>query len=453
VTVTPWGHADRLRSRQLRPGPGASREAVERNQRERLLGGMVASVARLSYEETRVADVLEVSGVSRNAFYKLFANKQDCFVATVEATLAMAMERAAAAYQQGGPWSTRLGRAFDLLVELIISQPAAARLCFVDIYAAGPEAVDVVDRKARELERMVMAAFDESPERAGMPRELVRAGLGGLRKIARTRLRRGTEGELAELAPGLLEWALSYRTPPRVLRRPRNPPPLPPPPANDDDPRERILIGFDAAVAEKGYPAVTLADVARHAAISLSTFYAHFESKEEAMLASLGRGAVRARAAILPSYQAAESWPYAVGVAFHQLFAFIATEPAMAMIGGVDAYAGGPQVLERRDQLNEAAQGFLARGFREHPDTNPVMAEAIASSVDALLFERLRSKGAERMYEAAPQATFLALVPFVGVDTACTVANAGGSLGPGVRRTAYSHVGDRSAQRTRRTAA
>lgn len=425
MTVTPWGRAGRLRSRQLRPGPGVSRAAIERNQRERLFGGMVIAIAEHGYEQTRVADVLEASGVSRNTFYKHFDNKHACFVATVEAILSLAMERVAAAYKREGPWTEQLGGAFESMVEMIVSQPAAARLCFVEIYAAGPEAIDVVDRLAGDLEEMVVLAFHCSPERAGMPRELIRAGVGGLRKIARTRLRLGTECELVDLAPGLLEWALGYSPPPQELRKPCRPLELPPEVLERDldDPRERVLVGLERAVAENGYPATTLADVARHGAISLTTFYAHFDSKEQAMLAGLERSSQHALAATLPAYRAAEDWPHAVAAAFEALFSFMAEEPAMASLGGVNAYAGGPPVLERRDQVNDAAQAFLQRGYREHPGTNPAASEAISASIDALLFDGLRRIGAERMYELAPEATYLTLVPFVGAETACAVAN------------------------------
>jgi Bacterial regulatory proteins, tetR family len=72
---TPWGSADELRERRLHPSNGMSREEVARNQRERLFGAMVAAVAEKGYEASTVADALELSGVSRSAFYEHFANK------------------------------------------------------------------------------------------------------------------------------------------------------------------------------------------------------------------------------------------------------------------------------------------------------------------------------------------------------------------------------------------
>ena len=61
------------------------REEAERNQRERLFAAMVASVAEKGYEATTVADLVELSGVSRSAFYRTSSDKEECFLAACEA--------------------------------------------------------------------------------------------------------------------------------------------------------------------------------------------------------------------------------------------------------------------------------------------------------------------------------------------------------------------------------
>jgi Bacterial regulatory proteins, tetR family len=81
MTETPWGDAGQLRSRKLAPGYRLPPESVARNQRWRLMAAMVAAVAERGYERTTVGDVVELSGVSRTAFYRHYANKEDCFVA------------------------------------------------------------------------------------------------------------------------------------------------------------------------------------------------------------------------------------------------------------------------------------------------------------------------------------------------------------------------------------
>ena len=68
----------------MRPGRGMPREEAERNHRERLFAAMVASVVEKGYEATRVADLVALSGISRSAFYRQFADKKECFLAAAE---------------------------------------------------------------------------------------------------------------------------------------------------------------------------------------------------------------------------------------------------------------------------------------------------------------------------------------------------------------------------------
>src|ERR1700761_2659831 len=85
MVKTPWGDAATLRARMMRPGRGTPRDEAERNQRERLFAAMVATVAEKGYEATTVADLVQLSGVSRSAFYRHFADKEECFLTAAEA--------------------------------------------------------------------------------------------------------------------------------------------------------------------------------------------------------------------------------------------------------------------------------------------------------------------------------------------------------------------------------
>src|SRR6476660_9647917 len=123
---TPWGDATELRARMLRPGRGMPREEADRNQRERLFAALVATVAEKGYEATTVADLVELSGVSRSAFYKQIGDKRECFLATIEALLEPAVEAAADVLTPGGeaPRDPAVAKAaFEGLIEGIVSQP------------------------------------------------------------------------------------------------------------------------------------------------------------------------------------------------------------------------------------------------------------------------------------------------------------------------------------------
>ncbi|MEX1141547.1 MAG: TetR/AcrR family transcriptional regulator [Thermoleophilaceae bacterium] len=427
MVVTPWGRSDELRSRKLRPGPGASREEVKANQRERLFGAMVAAVEERGYEKTRVADLLETSGVSRNTFYKHFGNKRECFFATVDAVTAAGSARVVAAYEgHDGTWDERLSAALLALVDLIVEHPAAGRLYYVETYTAGPEAIRELEAVGDRLETVVRRALEESPRHAEMPREIVRAVLRGLHRIIQTRLRSGRERRLLAEGPELLRWALGYRTPPQRLVRPRKPParafatpPAPPP----HQARDRIMTAVIELMAEQSYQALKITDIAQRAAISLTTFYAHFDGKDDAVVAALRRAADRALEATAPAYHQAPDWPHAIGATVRAFFAFLAIERPFAQFGGVGSHSGSRLVVEVRHQLLTAGQEFLAEGYRQHPEVHPIVGEAIGAALDALLFDQVLNRGPDRLYEMTSTATYVALVPFVGPEEACAVAN------------------------------
>jgi AcrR family transcriptional regulator len=425
MTVTPWGRSERLRSRQLAPGPRRDRESVERNQRDRLFAATVAVVAERGYEAMTVADVVELAGVSRSAFYRQFANKCECFLATLDALLEMATPSVLDVYERtSGPWDRRLGATLDALGATVVAQPAAARVAWVEIYAAGPAAVERIERLDARVERVVHRALRESSEHAGTPPAVVHAVIGGLHRLIHSRLRENREAELPELMPQLLDWMLTYKAPPRELQASASPPNLVAqrPPAEDR--RRRILYALTDLVAEQGYPAVTITQIADRAAVSLTTFYDHFEGKEEAFLATLADAQERLLETALPAYLASDDWADGLTAAGQAFFGFMATDPMTAHLGGVDVWATGAAGFRIRTRGLASFTAMLQDGYRHYPDAPPIAAEAIGATIDALLFDQLRHRGAEAVYDVMPTAGFIALAPFLGAERASELANA-----------------------------
>src|ERR1700758_4135239 len=103
--------------RRLPHGPsGMAREEVARNQRNRLCGAMIEAVARNGYERTTVAHVIALAGVSRRAFYELFANKEDCFLGTYDAVVAQHRRRVLQAWISERGWENRLHASCSALI-------------------------------------------------------------------------------------------------------------------------------------------------------------------------------------------------------------------------------------------------------------------------------------------------------------------------------------------------
>jgi AcrR family transcriptional regulator len=421
---TPWGDSEGLRARRLRAGQGQhSRAEGERNQRERLFAALVATVERRGYEAATVADLVRLSGVSRSAFYRHFDDKQDCFLAAVDTLTGPALERLA-----GDPAvvadeeRTRTG--FVSLVEAIAAQPAAARMCLVEIHAAGPEGTALLDQMVDGLARLAGAMLERIPGRAGMPPELVRALVGGVQRTVVKRLLRGEGDRLGELAPQLWEWMLSIAPPPGPLQserrrlRPRRFAQR----QDDSSPTDRVLRAMAAVVAERGYGETTVADVVERARTSQRTFYRSFRDREEAMTAALDSGSAQMIAAALPAFREAGDWPRSVRATLEAMLRFAAEEPEYGRLGAVGVYAAGGRALEQRETVAESLEALLAVGFELNPRAPQIAPEAIGGALSALLYDFVKANGPERLLELAPAASYVALAPFVGGEEAYAVA-------------------------------
>jgi AcrR family transcriptional regulator len=421
---TPWGDAASLRERKLRPGRGTPRETAEKNQRERLFAAMVAAVDGKGYEATTVADLVDLSGVSRSAFYKHFDGKQACFLAAVEELVGPTLEKLGGD-ESAPPGVERARQAFGELFRLIVSQPAAAKMCIVEVYGAGPEGAALVDRSMDQATELAVRMLAQVPEREGLPRELIRAIVGGIQKVIHKRLYRGQEEELPGLAPQLWEWLFSYPVPPGPLkatrRRTVKAVPFEERQAQSSPP-ERLLRALAAVVAEKGYPDTTVAEIVERASTSQRTFYEHFKNKEDAIVAALDSGSAHMLAAALPAFRRAPDWPHAVHDTQEAMFCFGAEEPEYARLGGVEMYAAGKRALDQREVVTEGMEGLLAPGYELKPDTPPIAAEAIGGALYSLLYDHVNKKGPETLPDLVPTLVYVTLAPFLEAEEAYEVA-------------------------------
>jgi AcrR family transcriptional regulator len=421
TVVTPWGNAAELRDRRLHPGTRTPAEEVARNQRERIYAAIFALSAQQGYEATTVADVLSLCGVSRSAFYGHFANKAECMTAAaselIEPMLATLAVAEGSGEEAGGKG------AFERFFKLIGSQPAAARVCFVELHAAGNAGEALVDRaieavavKIEELGGPVRGGEKPDPE-------MTRALLGGMHKLIHTRLARGEEAELEARAPELWRWLSRIPPPPGPLIAPRRQRPAPGPRFEGYTPAERISQAVAAAVAEKGYAEMTTDDIAARAAISLSTFYAHFSDKRDAVLAALEMSGARILALAVPAARRVPGWQQGVRALYEAICAYFAAEPEMARLALVGVYGAGPKALARRDRVIDSLAAMLAPGFEENPDSPSISAEAIAATVYALMREHVRHHEPETLGAVVPLATYITLVSFISPEDARAVAN------------------------------
>lgn len=398
-----------------------------RSQRERLFAASVACVSTKGYEATTVADLLEISGVSRSAFYEHFLDKEECVLTTFEALVELAEERFRARLTETvESRDGRSGDALEALFEAIVAQQAAARLCFCDIYTVGETGRLAGERAMARAAVVAGEAISAAWERE-LPEEFLHAMVGGIHTFIQTHLRREEIERLPAYAQDLRALARSVRTPSAPLRlagrrfRQHAPPPF-----VAYSQAEQILRALAAVASERGYPAVTIADIAARASISQATFYSHFSGKQTALVAAIDSAGSQMLAVAMPAARRTDGWPHTIRAAFGGALAFCASEPELARLAVVEINAAGSAAFEQRDRRLEAFLTLMEPGFAAAPGVKPAMAEVILGAVWRLVYRKLVEGSPEDLPQVAPVATYMLLSPFIGSEEALAVANSDG---------------------------
>ena len=441
--------------RGLPRGPQAlPREQVAAHQRERLYEAMIEAVDEQGFVASTISDLVKRAGVSRRSFYEHFENKEECLLATYDSLVAGLTERIVAGYDPKAPWTEQIERLVRAIFDASSERPDAARLVSVEMGAAGPVGIERWARDADRLTRFVSSMFERAPIEGTVPDPVARAIVGALRTIlyARVRRRRSSKAlktELQKLIPDLVAWIASYYpSPPQIPMRPRarrhsplqggrapgsfSPSPrwaargLPRGEHNlprgfiAHNQRERIFDAVANLTAAKGYPALNLEEIVAEAAVSLQTFYEHFDSKEEAFLATFEMAHSKAMAAVNRSLDLRLSWAQNVRRGVSALLEIIASEPAAAKLACVDILIAYPHMTGRVNEANFSYIELLDIGPADsYPNMPaPVVREAIVGGVFELMHDYILHGRTERLPELTDHVMYIVVTPFAGKEIA-----------------------------------
>lgn len=190
-----------------------SKEVV-RHQRLRMHGAMVEAVASCGYAGTSVKQVIGLAGVSRRSFYELFANKQECFLATFDLIAARGAQRIGEAYRSSdGDLENKIRASVNALAEEIEINAKGAGLVLVHAPTAGPPGQARLRGALSIFEQMLASSFARSPEVARLPNPIVRCIVGGIQEAMSLRLRQGRPHEIPAMSDALVRWTLSFHAP------------------------------------------------------------------------------------------------------------------------------------------------------------------------------------------------------------------------------------------------
>lgn len=409
--------------KKLPHGPhGMDRGAVARNQRVRMYGAMIESVARKGYAKTSVADVISLAGVSRRAFYEHFPNKEACFVATHN----IAARRTSKALMHGWDsergWANRLHASCRAVLSDIERHPKSSHLVMVDVLGLGRKAYDCIRAYNSLFERSVVTGFVLSPDGAMCSPIAPRAIIGGVRQVLHSRIDTTRWKRIPGLTDELLDWIACCRSP--AVER------LGALPAHAPMPREqvgrlpRFLVGESKRAAamratidltlEHGFEELTDPQIAHCAGMTTEAFHKQFRTKEQALFTVIDEFCAELRTAVLRAASQGSSWTEGVRFGMAGYIDCIARHPGVSRMAFVEVFGAGSGAAGYLNPVSEVFTDFLADTGATPQRAPTVALEALTGAIWAVIGSSVASGRLRYLPATLDHLAFTVLAPYTG---------------------------------------
>jgi len=411
----------------LRPGPGRSAEDVAAHQRRRLRKATLELVAAHGYDAVSVATLARRARVSKRDFYKRFAGKEECFLATYDTIVNRSVRGILAATAGEEDWRERLRLGLLAFARQVADNPEAARLAMVEVFAAGALAVERMLRTNQLFEALV-ADVANAGGSSRLPRLVVKGIVAGCGRVARARLFSGRPGDLALDVSELMEWVLSLCDDDaarlRGLAAAGAPPRSAPAEVPFGDERALILAAMAKLASREGYATLTVPRVRAAAGVSRRSFDTHFDGVADCFLATLGMLSGRALVAAEPSFLTADTWAGGVHRMIADLAQRLARDPTFAGLAFLEVFSPEPEVIRWRSEMIVKLAAMLRR--EAPPARRPSMfaAEASVGAMWGVIHHFVATGRGTDLPIAAPVLSYIALAPALGAAAAVDVVAA-----------------------------
>jgi len=175
--------------------------------------------------------------------------------------------------------------------------------------------------------------------------------------------------------------------------------------------RVRLLDGLAQVLESKSYREITLADIAAASRVSRRTFYEHFPSKDDCLLALADHASKGMMIAVLGASSATKTWPVAVRDITQAYLFFIESKPHLMRALYIDLAALGESGVKMRRKVAEQFALFLQKQVelqRAHDKTlqplSLLMSMALVAGINELILYELTEKDGSSLMELAPTA-------------------------------------------------
>lgn len=189
--------------------------------------------------------------------------------------------------------------------------------------------------------------------------------------------------------------------------------------------RARIIDALAQETAEKGYRAVTVADIVKRAGIARNTFYENFGSKEECFLAAQQFAMSAALERVVAAAGEVDVWPRQVRAGLTAFLEYVGEEPALARTCMVESLSAGPASVRYYEESQQAFISLFQLGRAVSPhgaDLPDTLEEALIGGVFWIVYQRLTGPRPDTIVELLPELTEFILTPYLGAEEAGEVA-------------------------------
>jgi AcrR family transcriptional regulator len=178
--------------------------------------------------------------------------------------------------------------------------------------------------------------------------------------------------------------------------------------------RSRVLEGMAHAVSRKGYADTTIADIVGEASVSRRTFYEHFDSKGECLIALYEAASHNALKVLRDAIDPQHEWQAQVETALKAYLECMAASPALVRTLFIEILHLGAQGLAARRRVNTELAEFILRTVNQRGGDETVtreMAMAIVGGITELVLEYIEQDKATQLGElVAPASRLVHLV-------------------------------------------
>jgi AcrR family transcriptional regulator len=156
--------------------------------------------------------------------------------------------------------------------------------------------------------------------------------------------------------------------------------------------RTRLLEGMAQAVAEKGYADTTIADIVREASVSRRTFYEHFASKAECLVALYEAASHNGLQVLRDAIDPAHDWEEQAERALRAYLECMASNPVLLRTLFIEILGLGAEGLAARRRVNQEIADYMLGVVNARPSghkVTPQLAMAVVGGIHELVLQAI----------------------------------------------------------------